>query len=60
MNGYLTESTLAELVKIDRLRNVLVRMHQGRFSCPAQDAKNIIDSLEKQGWTVRDVQVIKS
>ncbi len=57
--GFITDEDLAVLATSEetRLRTVLVRWHEGRFSCPAQDAKVLIDALRAQDWTLRDVSL---
>ena len=55
-DGFLTEAGLAELAKLDRLREVLVRTGGGRFLCPAQDAQHFIKAVELSEMDyVRDV-----
>lgn len=54
-NPYLTDKTMPELVKLDRLCPVLVRCGGCRFTCGAQDAAVIIAAMEKSGDYVRDV-----
>ena len=51
--GFFTKADLAELAKLDRLRMVLVRFHQGRFLIAAQSCADAIEAIEKGGWTVR-------
>jgi len=46
---------LAEIVKRDRLRPVLVRCSCCRFTAAAQDVKRIIDALTVAGDHVRDM-----
>jgi len=55
--GFLSESTLARLAQVDRLRLVLVRWHQGRCLTPAQDAAGLIAAAEAGGWTVRAISI---
>lgn len=56
--GFLDESRLTELAKLDRLRLVLVRCGNCRFTCAAQDAKHIIDILTAaEHEYVRDVSL---
>ena len=55
--GFFTKADLAELAKLDRLRMVLVRFHQGRFLIAAQSCADAIEAIEKGGWTVRDVSL---
>ena len=44
-HGFLAPADVAELAKLDRLRMVLVRCGNGRFTCPAQDAQHFIDII---------------
>jgi hypothetical protein len=54
-NPYLTDKTLPELVKLERLAQVLVRCGGCRFVCAAQDVGHIVAALENAGDYVRDV-----
>ena len=54
---WLTEASLAELARVDRLRPVLVRMGGCRFTAPAQDAAKIIRAMEAAGDYCRDVSI---
>ncbi len=54
-NPYLTDKTILDLQKIDRLCPVLVRCGQCRFTAGAQDVPHIIKALETAGDYVRDV-----
>lgn len=58
-HGFLDTEELAELARLDRLRSVLVRCGNGRFTCAAQDAKHFID-LIKHGEHIRDVALLAS
>ncbi len=60
IHTYLNEQSLAELAIQDRLAPVLVRFDRGRLTCPAQDAKPIIEALEAQGWCCRDVEQLRA
>lgn len=57
--GFLSESELAELVKLHRLCLCLVRLggSGGRFIAPAQNVAQLIQYAEKAGDYVRDVSV---
>lgn len=44
--GYLVKDDLVELTKVDRFTQVLLRCGRGRYTCPVQDAQNLIDCLE--------------
>ena len=57
---WLNKTGLADLARTDRLRLVLVRMHGGRFICPAQDAASFIEKLEAQGDMCRDVSLYEA
>ena len=66
--GFLLQTQIEELATLDRLRNVLVRCGNGRFSCPAQDALHFIGIIEAQRNNpdcvladyVRDVSLLAS
>lgn len=53
--GFLKDTDLPELTRIDRLCPVLVRCGGCRFTCGAQDAARIIQAIERDGDYVRDV-----
>lgn len=53
--GFLTEADMSELIKLDRLCPVLVRLGGGRFTCGAQDCAHLIECVEAGGDYVRDV-----
>lgn len=54
-HGFLTAAELGYLAGFDRLRQVLVRCGNGRFRCPAQDARHFMRCVEAGGDYVRDV-----
>ncbi len=56
--GFLTEVDLDALTQHDRLRQVLVRCNNCRFTCAAQDAKHLCEIIDASGadW-VRDVSL---
>lgn len=57
-HGYLHGTHLAELAKLDRLRQVLVRCGACRFTCAAQDALHLIDIIRADKRDhVRDVSL---
>lgn len=45
-HGFMNETTVVELAKLDRLRLVLVRCNGGRFMCPAQDVEHFVALVE--------------
>lgn len=45
--GFLSASTLEIIAHHDRLRPVLVRCGNGRFTCAAQDAKHFMDIIAR-------------
>jgi hypothetical protein len=45
--GFVTDADMPEVIKENRLQQVLVRCGSGRFICPAQDAKHFIDIIER-------------
>ena len=53
-HGFITDQQLPELVNIDRLMLVLVRCGNGRFLCPAQDAKHFIGIIEEHAQLQKD------
>ena len=57
-HGFLRDGDLAELARLDRLRLVLVRCGNYRFTCAAQDARHLIDIIKADGRDfVRDVSL---
>ena len=59
--GFLLQAQIEELTKLDRLRNVLVRCGNGRFTCPVQDAPWFIEIITAQGQDyIRDVSLLAS
>jgi hypothetical protein len=44
-HGFLTAETLKQLAELDRLRMVLVRCGNGRFTCPAQDVTHLVSII---------------
>lgn len=59
--GFITENELPEVVKENRLQEILVRCGNGRFIAPAQDVKHFIDIIErdKQDY-IRDVSILSN
>lgn len=57
---FLSQSQLARLVDLERLRLVLIRFGEGRCLAPAQDAARLIAAAERGGWYVRDVSLPSS
>lgn len=55
--GFLTSADMPELVKLDRLFQVLVRCGGCRFTCAAQDVAHLIKCIEAGGDYVRDVSL---
>lgn len=55
--GFIPAAVLPQLAALDRLRQVLVRWHEGRAVVAAQDAGDLIAAAAKGGWTVRDVSL---
>jgi len=56
--GFIKDTDLPELIKLNRLCQVLVRLTRGgRFTCAAQDAAGLIAMVEQCGDFVRDVSV---
>jgi len=57
-HGFLRDADLTELARLDRLRLVLVRCGECRFTCAAQDALHLIDIIRADGRDyVRDVSL---
>ena len=57
-HGFLRDTELAELARLDRLRLVLVRCGACRFTCAAQDARHLIDIIRADGRDyVRDISL---
>lgn len=57
-HGYFSNADLAELARLDRLRQVLVRCGSCRFTCAAQDALHLIDIIRADNRDyVRDVSL---
>jgi hypothetical protein len=58
--GFLQDTELDEVIKENPLQQLLVRCNGCRFVCSAQDAKHIIDIIERdpkrQDW-IRDVSI---
>jgi hypothetical protein len=52
--GFVTDVDMPEVIKENRLQQVLVRCGSGRFICPAQDAGHFIGIIE------RDAKAIES
>ena len=55
--GFLTDATLPELIKLDRLHPCLVRCGGGRFTCGAQDVDHFIKCVALGGDYVRDISI---
>jgi len=53
--GFLSAEAVQELVKLDRLFQVLVRCGGCRFTCAAQDVAHLARCIEAGGDYVRDV-----
>lgn len=54
------EDQLAEVIRADRLRSLLVRYRgttEGRFTAPAQDVPDLVGMLQATGRYVRDMSV---
>lgn len=57
-HGFLSDSDIDIIAQHDRLRQVLVRCGNGRFTCAAQDVKHFIAIIERDGQDyVRDVSL---
>ena len=57
--GFMGELRVAELVRLDRLRQVLIRCNACRLTCAAQDVKTIAAAIDAQpGNWVRDVSLL--
>lgn len=56
-HGFLRTEDLAQLVRLERLAQVLVRCGGGRFTCPAQDAAYFVGIIDATNDYVRDVSV---
>ncbi len=57
-HGYFSNADLAELARLDRLRQVLVRCGSCRFICAAQDALHLIGIIRADNRDyVRDVSL---
>lgn len=59
-HGFFTDqSDLTQLATLDRLRSVLVRCGNGRFTCAAQDVMHFIGMIEaSNGDYVRDCSLL--
>lgn len=53
--GLITQADLPDLIKLDRLCPLLVRIGGGRFTCAAQDLEHLIACVIAGGDYVRDV-----
>jgi hypothetical protein len=59
--GFLRDSDLAIIAREDRLRQVLIRCGNGRFTCAAQDVAHFIGIIKRDGADyVRDVSLLAS
>lgn len=56
-HGFLRPQDVEALARLDRLRLLLVRWHEGRALAPAQNVAGLIAAAEAGGWTVRDVSL---
>ena len=56
--GFLSETAIDIIAHHDRLRQVLVRCGNGRFTCAVQDVKHFMAIIERDGQDyVRDVSL---
>ena len=56
--GFILENQIEQIVAINRFEQILIRCGNGRFLCPAQDAKHFISIIEKEGSDhIRDVSL---
>lgn len=53
--GFLRDTDIAELVKLDRLCQILVRCGGCRFTCAAQDVEHLEQCIKAGGDYIRDV-----
>lgn len=53
--GFIAQADLPELIKLDRLCPLLVRIGGGRFTCAAQDLEHLSACVVAGGDYVRDV-----
>lgn len=53
--GFLRDTDIPQLVKLDRLQPLLVRCGACRFTCAAQDTPTLVSYVEAAGDYVRDV-----
>lgn len=59
--GFLTAANIAELAKLDRLRQVLVRCGSCRFTCAAQDVTFLTGIITRENSDhVRDISLLAS
>lgn len=56
--GWVLDAELPVLVRVDRLRQLLVRCGSCRFVAAAQDVGHIIAAIEAHGDYVRDVSLV--
>jgi hypothetical protein len=57
--GFLTKADVADLVKVDRLYQVLIRCGGCRFICAVQDVDHLVGIIDRDGKDyVRDVSII--
>ena len=55
---FITEDTLPNLIKENRLQPCLVRCSGGRFTCPAQDVAHFVAIIDASTYDyVRDVSI---
>lgn len=59
--GYITDKDIPEIIKENRLQQVIVRCGSGRFICPAQDLQHFIGIIEREkSEYIRDVSIFRS
>jgi len=58
-DGFILDSDLPEIAKIDRLQPCLVRCGGCRFTCAAQDVSHLVGIITKEGSDyVRDISML--
>jgi hypothetical protein len=59
--GFLTAADIAELTKLDKLRQILVRCGACRFTCAVQDVTFLTGIITRDGTDyVRDISLLAS